>query len=673
MPKPPTSDRSTFHLGPIPKLCVAIALLLAGFVALTPAARWPMPTADDVDLSDAGPVARARSARIAAAVARLPSAPERLLPAAERPMAPEARNLFELGTRQRERGRRLDALESLVDALQHDDAAAETWTETVRTLRTLGRSPEALNVIESLGEIESHLPLLRQRAMALEAVGQPAEAAEDWRQVVAALQAAGESRSKIEPAEQRLWSSLYRAGQVDSETPPRTLREPLASRLRSTPSGDGARSHPNLRATVEPPQRIDTGGTTQAAETHLSRSASGEIVLAWNDLREPGGADAWSLGAAISLDDGTTWSDQLVEPAGNQPEDFEGDPMTAYDPRTGNLWVGGISFFPARSVFVARKRPGNATFDPAVILDQGQPFDKGFLAAGPLPGNPNSTRLVATYNLGIQVSDDLGSTWSPTVALPFGLNYQPRFGPTGELYISYWDFDDGIWLLRSFDGGDTFDPPIRVATRIDFWDTQDGSRFPGRFRVPALAFLAVSPVDGRLGLVYFDTTSVQGDQTDVDVYFTRSLDQGATWSTPVVVHGDSVPGGDQFFPWLEIDATGRHHLAFFDTRHTTQNDDQETGFFDVTYATSSDGVAPWTEARLTSNPFQSDTATWPGFEQFLGDFISLIPTDDGGALVAYPATFDGDLDIYLQRVRNDSLFIDGFESGDTSAWSTAAP
>ena len=101
------------------------------------------------------------------------------------------------------------------------------------------------------------------------------------------------------------------------------------------------------------------------------------------------------------------------------------------------------------------------------------------------------------------------------------------------------------------------------------------------------------------------------------------------------------------------------------------------GSFDVYYSTSRDRGETWSEARITPNSFGSADATWPGFEQFMGDFISVTPDPDPTnetAWVAYPATFDGDLDIYVQRIEaGPEIFLDGFESGDVTRWSNSLP
>ena len=92
----------------------------------------------------------------------------------------------------------------------------------------------------------------------------------------------------------------------------------------------------------------------------------------------------------------------------------------------------------------------------------------------------------------------MGDTWSGPVSLGPGLGFLPRVGPNGELYIAYWDYTgmgNHIELIRSFDGGDTLSSPLLIATRMDVWGI-DGTRFPGDFRVPPLAHLAVDPNDG---------------------------------------------------------------------------------------------------------------------------------------------------------------------------------
>ncbi len=116
------------------------------------------------------------------------------------------------------------------------------------------------------------------------------------------------------------------------------------------------------RVTIGPAVRIDVGGgTSHAAEVSLAATTGGVLVAAWNDLREAGATGEWRLGWASSDDGGLTWNDDLLRPPGALPNDFEGDPMTAFDPRTGTLWVGGTQFFGDELYLARRTLPSSTT------------------------------------------------------------------------------------------------------------------------------------------------------------------------------------------------------------------------------------------------------------------------------------------------------------------------
>jgi len=348
-------------------------------------------------------------------------------------------------------------------------------------------------------------------------------------------------------------------------------------------------------------------------------------VGAWNDWRDSyGTTEIIRVGVAVSLDGGATWTDFHVRPPTQNQSSVEGDPMTCYDHRTGTLWAGGISFSAGNKsgVFVARKNPGATTFQPSVMAKTSSWPDKGWMAAGIAPGNPNQTYVYCTYNEGCLRSTDMGTTWTGPVSLGYGLGYLPRVGPNGELYVAYWDVGSGVKLARSLDGGQTF-TTHHIATRMDVWSTQDGSRFPGDFRVPSLTYLAVDPNNGALYCVYFDTTGWVGGNRNVDLYFCKSVNQGTSWTTPVIINGDANPPGDQFWPWLEVDDNGRIHMVFYDSRHTAQNDNVVHGMFDAYYSTSSDGGQSWSEFRLTPASFDSYYDGLPRSNQFLGDYNGL--------------------------------------------------
>ncbi len=418
---------------------------------------------------------------------------------------------------------------------------------------------------------------------------------------------------------------------------------------------------------VGPAVRVDTGGSAAANETSVAATSAQvpRLVIGWNDDRV---SDA-ALGVGLSDDGGASWEDSLLEIPDGIGDDLSGDPMTAFDRRTGDLWIGGIAFgLTNPNGLVVARWPAAGTLEPAVVVNQDPGFvDKCWMTAGAAPGDPDATRVYVAYSLGLQSSADQGATWTPPTPLGFGNGFLPRVGPDGELYVSYRTTggQQDHEIRRSLDGGASFEPPVLISARMN---VDLSSVVPGTFRIAGFGSLAVDPRDGGLFFV-FDDDSGGGD---VDVFFVVSVDGGKNWSVPRALHALGEPPGDQFMPWLEIDDRGGLHLLFFDTRSTPQDDSDSDAWLDVYYAYSEDRGDSWVEARLTAAPFSTATAQFGPFLQFIGDYLGLAVSGNR-AYPSYPSTAGGDLDIFVHSVRIRSIFADGFESGDVESWSSAQP
>ena len=407
--------------------------------------------------------------------------------------------------------------------------------------------------------------------------------------------------------------------------------------------------------------RVDIGNPSPGNETSAAASNFDPncILAGWNDYS----TGNTRSGFGLSDDGGDTWSNFIVRPPVPFQSGTEGDPMTAYDDRTGNLWAGAIAFGGNGGVYVARKNAGASSFEPTVMANASAGADKCWMAAGEDPNDANVTRLYIGYNQGLLVSTDEGDSWTGPTAFPeFGLGYLPRIGPNGELYMTYWDASDGIKLLRSFDGGVTLEGPIDIATRMDVWFI-DGSRFPGRFRVAPICSSAVDPNNGTIYVTWYDTTDVSGADSNVDIYMCKSMDQGTTWSTPTIVNSDSATPSDQFFSWIEVDGSGRVHLLFYDTRSQPQNDNttdaaaQPSALVEAYYSYSDDAGVTWTETILTDQPF--DTAIDGFGGTFIGDYLGMAVA---GTTVHpfYVSTHEGTSNVYTHKITN------GFVLGDVN-------
>ncbi len=578
-----------------------------------------------------------------------------------------------------ERGAKLDAVRYLARAVAAAPETTDAYLPLAKVLRRLHRLNLAEAVLRHSIELDpGQLDARYELGMLLTTRGRHLDASRVFEALLSRSPENGNAYA-------RLAAARYFLGQKDSALVamdaarrfggriptalPALLEEPTASPRSPMASGSLVDAGPVVR--------LDAGGAAQATETSIA-GVGQDLVAAWNDQRDGTANGIWRLGGAYSTDGGASWNEGLIRPPGAVADDFEGDPISAYDRRTGDAWIGGVSFYLGGSTYVARRRAGNNFFDTPVIVndDPELTYDKPLMTAGPGPGAPNSTRLYVTYSEGLQSSGDLGATWGPLVSLGeplIELAYQPRVDAAGVLSIVSWDSGDTIWLRRSTNGGASVLPRKAVATRLDVWGLQDSSRVPGQFRAPSLPSLAVTP-DGTLFVAYADTTSIASGNANLDLYLTHSTDGGNTWSTPAVLNTDADPPGDQFAPWLEVDAQGRLHVLFFDTRFTPQDDDSTFGLVDVSYAFSDDGGMSWHESRVTETSFSSADAVWKGATnvpdyQFIGDYLGLTVLDSGAVMVAYPNADGGDLNVYSRRLETP-IFVDGFESGGLSAWSS---
>jgi hypothetical protein len=109
---------------------------------------------------------------------------------------------------------------------------------------------------------------------------------------------------------------------------------------------------------------------------------------------------------------------------------------------------------------------------------------------------------------------------------------------------------------------------------------------------------------------------------DYDILFSRSDDDGATWSAPVRIN--DTPTGDQWSATLAIDVNDVLHAAWYD---------QRTGKINLYYANSKDGGQTWSpNLRITTQEF---------LVRRLGEYFGLAVDRNGAAYMVWSDGRDG--------------------------------
>lgn len=285
--------------------------------------------------------------------------------------------------------------------------------------------------------------------------------------------------------------------------------------------------------------------------------------------------------------------------------------------------------FRSTGAYVAMSTDGGRTFGTTVaaaLTTDSAEIDKPYLAidtgtdsrAGALYVCYTSfdTQRIPTVHLAH--SDDRGQTWqSVPVSSDVGHECSVAVGPDGSVYVAYERFDPmtattnptpvAEVIAHSTDGGATFGPPAQV-----------GPMTSSQGVVDYFGSVAVDESSANRGAIYAAYESGVGNVGHT-VLFSRSLNDGASWSTPQRV-ADSSPSVPTFMPWIAVAPNGRVDVVYADQRNTGSFG------FDAYLTSSNDGGAVFgPSARLSPS-----SAAWDGVRLdpgWPGDYFGLASTN----------------------------------------------
>ncbi|MFC2156051.1 sialidase family protein, partial [Acidobacteriota bacterium] len=332
----------------------------------------------------------------------------------------------------------------------------------------------------------------------------------------------------------------------------------------------------------------------------IAVDSNGNVNVAWFDWPYLGNCDIYYR---RSTDFGATW-DTIVN-ISNSTNDSKAPSIAVDD--TGNInvaWYDDYSSY-VHEIKFKRSTDSGATWGSTVTVSNYTGYARRPDIALDSSGNLN---LVWTggnpgdYEIYFSRSTDNGATWSSFVNISnsSGLSQSPVIAvdSSGNLNTAWYDNSPGnyeIYFSRSTDNGTTWSTPVNVSNTT------------ATSYAPAI----VVDTNGNLCIAWYDKKT-----NTWQVYFSRSTNNGTTWSTMQNVSNASVACSH---PGIAVDSAVNINMVW--SKNTWYNEP-------IIFGRSIDNGANWsTPLDITNNPMSTMN---PEISLDSNGNIYVVWDDDGG-------------------------------------------
>lgn len=413
---------------------------------------------------------------------------------------------------------------------------------------------------------------------------------------------------------------------------------------------------------------VAPSNTTQSENSTFVAPMDNQLVINSNNSSQNPLGSFYGANALLSVDGGLSWGG-IIQGAGGYNS---GDPVALIG-LDGTYFIGFIDASGGQAI--GKSTNGGVSYTVYTVANSagGGLLDKNHLWIDNSPASPHEGNLYDAWTdfggsfdmeIGFSRSTNGGSSWSSAINVSSAVNagshnqgVNINSGPNGEVYV-VWSVYDGwptdetaIGMARSFDGGATFAPATRIITNIRGIRTTGISKNMRNNSFPSMAVdISGGEYNGNIYIVWANV-GVPGINTgsDVDVYFVRSEDQGATWSVPVKVNQDQPGlGHEHYFPWITCDPeSGVLSVVFYDDRNVGGNQ------CEVYCANSYDGGITWEDFKVSDVAFTP--APIPGLaDGYMGDYIG-ISARGGWVYPTWADTRTGSVMTYVSPFQTNPL------------------
>jgi len=369
-------------------------------------------------------------------------------------------------------------------------------------------------------------------------------------------------------------------------------------------------------------------GTGNQNETTMGIFGGNQICGGWNDSRQT----TYHVGFARSTNGGTSFAETLmIEPT--YPGDC--DPCMVVND-SGHIYYFWLSYNPNTTVgdiYFTKSTNWGQSWGPMNCVTPGT---SNTLDDKPWAVIDKNNIFVSWYDYGgsgglrFKRSTNLGQTWMSPITIGTGGNGTMCVRGTDSMLYVGWGYQD-LRFNRSTNMGTSW---LGQATII----TCPWSPPSTPYRINNIPCYKSNNAKDVIYVVFSDSRWASGQ---LDVSFSKSTNQGVTWSTPVKIN--DTPGGDttlQFYPYMAIDPNDNIHAVWHDTRGGSSS---YVAFY---YSYSTDRGTTWhSNQRVSDNRYLTGT--------FIGDYTACaVDVNFVYALWSDCRNGSGNPDIYFSKAVN---------------------
>ncbi|MFC2155425.1 IPT/TIG domain-containing protein [Acidobacteriota bacterium] len=324
-------------------------------------------------------------------------------------------------------------------------------------------------------------------------------------------------------------------------------------------------------------------GPGRSTNPRIALDNTGNIYIAWHEALFPNGEEYF----IHSTDNGSTWG-AAVNISNSSGRSAEIDIAVDSGGNIDLVWLDTSAAF-KQDIYFTRSTNNGSTWSSITNISNRDGAERGSpVIAVDSSGNINVAWIdnyTGDFMVMFNRSTNNGSTWGSNVNIT---DYSKdrgvtdiAMGSTGDIYVLCDYFtpsplpvisEDEIYFRRSTNNGATWGAAVNVS------NTAAHSR-NGRMAVDSI---------GDINLVWNDDTP-----GNAEILFSRSTNSGTTWSWPLNISGNS---GVSWTPDIAMDSAGNIHVVWVDS---------SSGVYEIYFSRSTDNGATWSTAVNISNSANS--------------------------------------------------------------------